>query len=76
MSAISDFAASVAAKFDAVGVSLDGIVADVGALKAKIDELQNSAGTVTPADQALLDDIQAKAAALETRVAALDAETV
>ena len=76
MSAISDFAASVAAKFDAVGVSLDGIVADVGALKAKIDELQNSAGTVTPADQVLLDDIQARAAALVTRVEAIDAETV
>jgi len=75
MSAISDFSDRVSAKFDAIGTSVDGVVADVAFLKAKIEELQNSPGTITPADQALLDALEARVGTLSTKVADLDAAT-
>lgn len=75
MTAISDFAAKQTAFNNRVGASIDGIVADVKSLNDKITELQNSAGTVTPEDQALIDDLQAKGEALAARAEALDAQT-
>jgi len=75
MSAVSDFAAQVNDSFTKIGASVDGIVGDVQALNDKITALQNSPGTLTPEDQASLDDIQAKAAALSDKLAALDAQT-
>jgi len=75
MSAISDFADKVNAKFDAIGTSVDGIATDVQFLKDEIAKLQNSPGTITPADQAILDGIQARTDALATKVSALDAQT-
>lgn len=89
MSAISDYEAKVDAAFTAIGSSVDSIVAsvagvsgDVDRLKATILALQNSAGTVTPEDQALLDKSETAVNALASRVsgvkdalAALDAAT-
>ena len=89
MSAISDYEAKVDAAFTAIGASVDSIVGsvagvsgDVDRLKATILALQNSAGTVTPEDQALLDKSEASVNALSSRVAgvkdalaALDAAT-
>ncbi len=89
MSAISDYEAKVDAAFTAIGNSVDSIVAsvagvsgDVDRLKALIKQLQDSAGTVTPEDQALLDKSEAAVNALAGRVsgvkdalAALDAAT-
>ncbi len=89
MSAISDYEAKVDAAFTAIGASVDSIVAsvtgvsgDVDRLKALIAQLQNSAGTVTPEDQALLDKSEAAVNALAGRVsgvkdalASLDAAT-
>ena len=89
MSAISDYEAKVDAAFVAIGSSVDAIVTsvagvsgDVDRQKALIKQLQDSAGTVTPEDQALLDKIEAGANALATRMtsvkdalAALDAAT-
>lgn len=74
MSVISDFAAKQKAFNDRTGAAIDGIVADIGVLNDKITELQNSAGQVTPEDQALIDDLQAKGEALASRAEALDNE--
>ncbi len=89
MSAISDYQARVDAAFTAIGASVDSIVTsvagvsgDVDRLKATILALQNSAGQITPEDQALLDKSEAAVGALSTRVsgvkdalASLDAQT-
>ncbi len=84
MSAISDYAAkqaefnaSLDADIDAIGVGMDGIAGDIKGLNDKIAELVTS-----PGDQALLDDLVARGAALKVksdalkdRVEALDAQT-
>ena len=75
MSALSDFADRVDAQFTAIGNSVDGVQADVVALKQAITDLQNSPGAITPEDQARLNDIEAKAAALAAKVSALDDQT-
>ena len=75
MSAISDYADKVTASFTDIGASVDGLVSsvagvasDVASLKATIDQLQNSPGQITPADQALLDKTQAQAQAISDRI--------
>ncbi len=89
MSAISDYESKVDAAFTAIGATVDSIVTlvgnvagDVNRLKDIITALQNSAGTVTPEDQALLDKSEAAVNALAGKVngvkdalAALDAAT-
>ncbi len=75
MSAISDFAAKQNEFNTRQGKAIDGLVVDLEALNKKIDELQNTPGTITPQDQALLDDIQAKSSALADRLDQLDAQT-
>ena len=89
MSAISDYEAKVDAAFVAIGSTVDTIVTlvgnvggDVDRLKALIKQLQDSAGTVTPEDQALLDKSEAAVNALSGKMtgvkdalAALDAAT-
>jgi ABC-type transporter Mla subunit MlaD len=87
--AIAEYEAKVDAAFTAIGSSVDAIVTsvagvsgDVDRLKALIAQLQASAGTVTPEDQALLDKSEAAVNGLASRVAsvkdamaALDAAT-
>lgn len=75
MSVISDFGDRVTAKFDELGKAVDGVAADVAFLKAKIEELQNNPGPITPADQAILDALEARVGTLSDKVKALDAAT-
>ena len=75
MSAISEFAAKQDAFNNRLGAAIDGIVADVASLNAKIEELQNTQGQITPEDQALLDSLQAKGEQLATALEAVDALT-
>lgn len=75
LSAISDSAARTTAFLNALSASIDGVSADVAALKALIEELQNSTGGITPEDQAILDQMEALAGSLAERLAALDAQT-
>lgn len=89
MSKISEFATVQKAFNDRQGAAIDtlvtatqGLTDDVKGLNDKITELQNSQGTVTPADQALIDDLQIQGSALAARLegvsaslAALDALT-
>lgn len=89
MSALSDYAARVSAQFDSIEAATEsltthvsGVEADVQSLKALIEQLQNSPGAITPEDQALLDQLEARANAasakltpLANALATLDAAT-
>ncbi len=89
MSAISEYAAKVDGVFtaisegvDGLGVSITGITGDIAGLKELILKLQNSPGSITPEDQALLDALDAKITQVGTKVSAaatalseLDAQT-
>ena len=75
MSAISDFAAKQNAFNDRQDAAVEGLTTDVNALKAEIQKLQNSPGTITPEDQASLDSLQARAEGIATKLEALDALT-
>jgi hypothetical protein len=75
MSAISDFAAKQAAHNDAIDAAVIGLQGDIKALNDKITELQNTSGAISPEDQALLDGIEARSAAITVKLAALDALT-
>ena len=72
MSAISDFVTKQKTFNDAISAGIDDISDDIKGLNAKIDALQNSAGTITPEDQASLDELQAAGQALADRVKAVD----
>lgn len=72
MSAISDFAAKQAAHNTAIDTALSDIQVEIKTLNDQITALQNSAGQVTPADQALLDGMETTVAALQAKAQALD----
>jgi hypothetical protein len=59
------------AAFSAIATSFEGITADFKFLKDTITKLQNSAGQVTPEDQALIDQLQARANTAGPKVEAL-----
>jgi len=75
MSAISDFAAAQTVYNDREDAAIAGLTADVASLNAQILALQNSPGAITPADQALLDGLQARGQTIATKLEALDALT-
>lgn len=75
MSAISDFAAKQNAFNDRIDAAVTGLQGDVDALNKTIQDLQNSAGTVTPEDQASLDALQARGEVIAAKLEALDALT-
>ena len=75
MSAISDFAAKQKAFNTEVSDDLDAITIAIGALNDKITALQDSAGTVTPEDQALIDQLQADGNTLTAKADALAGKT-
>ena len=75
MSAISDFAALQAAYNTEVSSDLDAIQTAITALNAQITTLQNSPGTITPADQATLTSLQAAGVALQSKADALAGKT-
>lgn len=75
MSVISEFAAKQNAHNDKIDVALEGLAQDVADLNAKIEALQNSAGQISPEDQALLDALETRGDAIEKKVVALNALT-
>lgn len=75
MSSISDFAAHQSAFNTRLDTAITGLQADVEALNAKIEELQNSPGSITPEDQALLDELTSRGEAITAKLEALDALT-
>lgn len=70
---------AVAAKQNAHNDKLDAahasLAADIQFLSDKITELQNTAGQITPEDQAILDALEARAATAVAKAEALDALT-
>lgn len=74
MSKISEFEARERQRHAATDAGLEGIKADIVALNAKIQELQNSPGAITPEDQALLDGIETSSTALVEKVQGVDAQ--
>jgi chromosome segregation ATPase len=75
MSAISEFAEKQNAFTGRVDAAIAGLEGDVQSLNEKIAELQNTPGTITPEDQALLDAIQSRSETIATKLEALDALT-
>lgn len=75
MSKITEAADATKAALARANASITGIQADVSDLKAKIEALNNSSGSLSAEDQAALDDIQAQANALADKVQAIDDET-
>jgi len=72
MSQISEFAAKINAFNARQATAIDGAVADVAALNAKIEQLQNTPPVLTPEDQTLLNEIEAQSDALTAKLEALD----
>lgn len=72
MSAISEFAVKMSAFSDRQDKAVSDLQGDVDFLTKKIEELQNSAGQITPEDQASLDAIQSRAETISTKLEALD----
>lgn len=75
MSAISEFAAKQKAHNDRIDTAVAGLTEDVAELNRKIEELQNNPGTITPEDQALLDEIETRSDGIAAKLEALDALT-
>lgn len=75
MSAISDFAAKQQQFNSRMDAAVDGLTQDVATMNAKILELQNTSGAITPEDQALLDELQARGEAISAKLEALDGMT-
>lgn len=75
MSKISEFVDAQNAFNDRLDTAVTGLQGDVKFLTDTIAALQASPGTITPADQALLDALQARTAALTDKLEALDSET-
>lgn len=75
MSAISDFADKMKVHNDHVDKAVEGLQGDVKNLSDQIAALQASAGKITPEDQALLDGIESRTAAIHDKLDALDALT-
>ena len=71
MSQVTNWAAQEEADLTTISTTLDGIVSGVAALDVLIANFQNSPGTLSPADQASLDAIQASVKLLVTKTAAI-----
>src|SRR5689334_11100133 len=75
MSKISEFADRQNAFNTRLETAIDGLTADVQNLKALVEQLQNSAGEITPEDQATLDQLEARVRTAVEKAEALDALT-
>ena len=75
MSKISEFADRQNAFNDRIDAAVTDLQGDIKSLNDTIAALQASVGTVTPEDQALLDQIETRAGGIATKLEALDALT-
>lgn len=60
---------------DKIDKGIDGVSGDVTELNKLIAQLQSTQGQLTPEDQTLLDQIEARGLAAGTKIEALDALT-
>lgn len=75
LSKISEFATRQNAFNDRLDAAVTDLQGDVATLNAKIEELQNSPGEITPEDQASLDAIETRAQSITDKLEALAAVT-
>lgn len=75
MSAISEFKRKQDEYNTRLETAIGGVSTDVESLNALILKLQGTQGEITPEDQAILDEIQAKSEALVTKLEGVDALT-
>lgn len=75
MSAISDFNDKLQAFFTRQDTAIADLQGDIENLDNQITQLKNQLGTVTPADQALLDGIVSRVSTVSDKLDALDALT-
>lgn len=75
MSAVSEFSVKQNAFNDRMDAAVAGLESDVKSLNDTITKLQNTAGAITPEDQALLDAIQSRSEGIATKLSALDSLT-
>lgn len=75
MSAISDFNDKLQGFFNRQDTAIADLQSDVKNLDDQIAQLKSQLGTVTPADQTLLDGIVARVSAVSDKLDALDALT-
>lgn len=68
MSAITDTQAKVDANFASFNTTLASIVAGIASLDQKIQNLQNTQTSLSPADQAALDEMSAESTAFLTNL--------
>lgn len=71
MATVQDFVNAEGPVLASLGTALTSLSTGVTALDALITQLQNSPGTLSPADQALLDQIQATSQALVAQANAI-----
>lgn len=72
MSAISDFNDKLTEFFARQDTAITDLQGDVKNLEDQITALQNSAGQITPSDQALLDGIVQRVSVVSDKLDALD----
>lgn len=75
MTAISDYGEKQKAFNAKMAASIDGIVGDIQGLNDLITKLQNSPGSVSPEDEATLNELEAAGQALADKGEAADALT-
>jgi hypothetical protein len=75
MEALQSYAGRVKDFATKIGSSIDGVKGDLESVKAKLEEIQNSPGRISPEDQASLDEALAALEGVTTRIADLDAAT-
>lgn len=75
MSAVSIFVDQMNAFFTRQDAAVADLQGDIDNLNEQIKALQDSQGTISPEDQALLDGIQAKASSISDKLDAMDALT-
>lgn len=75
MSAISEYTATVQAQYGRINASLDNITSDLAGVKAKLEEMNQNPGPITPEDQELLNQSIASLTAIGDRAEALAAST-
>ena len=72
MSKISEFAVKQQEYNDKMDLAVEGLKGDIQSLNDEILKLQNSAGEITPEDQASLDALQGKGQELSDKLTELD----
>jgi len=75
MSKISEFADRQNTFNDRMDIAVTDLQGDVKSLNDQIVALQATSGSITPEDQVLLDNIEARASGIATKLEALDALT-